>query len=296
MIEHITPERVANSIVQDHKYKGTYLIVEGLKDNLLFNKFVANELCQIKIAFGNLNVIEVINELNKRSFKDVVGIIDSDFRVLNSEIPNNENIFLTDEHDIELMIFKSATFETLLLNYCQPEKIAPFRKLNKNKELRDILLNLAAPLGYLKWAHTIFDLGLIFKPQKPEGVPLPISDFIPVNTLEFAGYDKMLDVVINYSRNKSTKVTTKIIALKKVEEINQATVELYHLCNGHDVMSILSLGLRKKLSNLNSKAVSADQLENEFIFAYDSQYFAETRLYASIKKWEKQNNKTILSF
>jgi hypothetical protein len=294
--DFITPVRIANSILQKSMFKGTYLIVEGHNDFSVYRKFANEEFCNIEIAFGNGNVINVIDELKKRGFHDAIGIIDSDFRILENDIPPNPNIFLTDDHDLELMIFKSDAFETVLLHYADPEKLKALRAQNNNDEIRDIFLNLAKPLGYLKWANKQGNLCFVFKPLAPEGNPLNISDFIAPNSLIFSGYEKMISSVINYSRNKIETKTTKEQAIKWTKNIIDNMHDLYQLCNGHDVINIVCISLRRKLSNLNSNALKPEQLEKELIFAYDTRYFEQTALYQQIKKWELSNGKPVLKF
>ena len=297
MIEsYLTPNRIANSILQKNSFKGAYLIVEGNKDFSLFKKFTETEFCKIEIAFGNNNVIDVINELNSRGYSEALGIIDSDFRKLDNEIPANENILLTDEHDIEIMIFKSEAFETIITHYAQPSKLESFIKENDNQELREIFLNLAMPLGYLKWANKKNNLGLVFKPLKVDGNPLNIADFIPPTTLKFTNYEDMIQSVLNYTVNKSELKTTKDLAVKAAKKMINNAHSLLQICNGHDVIHIISISLRKKISNLNSNSINPEQLEKEFIFAYDSRYFEQTELYKQIKLWELKKNKAVLKF
>jgi len=296
MQSYLTPNRIANSILQKNSFKGAYLIVEGNKDFSLFKKFTETEFCKIEIAFGNKNVIDVINELNSRGYSDALGIIDSDFRNLDNEIPENENILLTDEHDLEIMIFKSEAFETIITHYAQPSKLESFIKENDNQELRDIFLNLAMPLGYLKWANKRNNLGLVFKPLKVDGNPLSIADFIPPSTLKFTSYEDMTQSVINYTVNKSELKTTKDAAVKAAKKMIDNAHSLLQICNGHDVIHIISLSLRRKISNLNSNSINPEQLEKEFIFAYDSRYFEQTELYKQIKLWELKKNKAVLKF
>ena len=296
MESYLTPNRIANSILQKNSFKGAYLIVEGNKDFTLFKKFTETEFCKIEIAFGNNNVIDVINELNNRGYSDALGIIDSDFRNLDNEMPENENILLTDEHDLEIMIFKSKAFETIITHYAQPLKLETFKKENDNQELRQIFLNLAMPLGYLKWANKKNNFGLVFKPLKVDGNTLSISDFIPPSTLQFTSYEDMTQTVINYTVNKSELKTTRDAAVKAAKKMIDNTHSLLQICNGHDVIHIISLSLRKKISNMNSNSINPEQLEKEFIFAYDSRYFEQTELYRQVKLWEIQKNKSVLKF
>lgn len=296
MEQFITPNRIANAILQKTSFKGVYIIVEGNNDYTLYSKFTNKEICKAEIAFGNQNVIDVIDELGKRGFTDALGIVDSDFRKLDGEIEENENILMTDDHDLEMMIFKSDALDTVLDHYSKQEKIEAFQKENGNKCLRDIFLDLAMPLGYLKWANKKNELGLVFKPTNRDGNLLNISEFIPPTTMKFSTYEDMVQTVLNYSINKSKVKTSKTQAVKLTKELINKTHSLLQLCNGHDIIHIIALSLRRKLSNLNANAIKLEQLEKEFVFAYDSLHFQETELYKQLKIWEHKKEKAFMKF
>jgi len=292
MTEYITPERIANSIM----LKGldlNYLIVEGKTDFKLFKKFIDNDNSSIEIAFGNLNVIDVVNELKRRNFNNVIGIIDSDFRILDEEI-EIEDVLMTDYHDMEISFINSPTFETILSNYYQENKLE--KLFNNNfSELKDYYFDISKNIGYLKWLNKIDNFGLTFKPANPDGKTIDYNVFISASDLKYKGDDKLVDAILNFCNGK---VKVEIKKEQILERLNtfKKEVDLNQLCNGHDMMNIISISLRQHISNLNSKAIPADQLEKEFSLAYESRYFMETNLYKKIKKIEEEKKFTILSF
>ncbi|WP_264564228.1 DUF4435 domain-containing protein [Flavobacterium sp. N3904] len=296
MREHLTPDRIANSILQKSRFKGTYLIVEGNSDYTLYRKFTDQEFCEIEIAFGNCNVIQVIEELQQRGFTDALGLIDSDFRRLDDDLPQNKNVIMSDDHDIEVMIIKSNALDTILTHHCDPTKYSTYLEDLKIKDIREDLLNLSKSIGILKWVNKSENLGLLFKPHKEDARPLDYAKFIDVKLFKFTGNENLINAVINYSMNKTKINTTNKAALQSLNSKKLDGVELNQLCNGHDICQILSLGLRKKLASLNSNVLSADQIELELILAYDSRYFEQTDIYKQIKSWEKQVGKQVLKF
>jgi len=292
MTDYITPDRIANSIMQK-KLECNYLIVEGKTDYRLLKKFINSENCSIEIAFGNLKVIEVIDKLKKRDFYKAIGIIDSDFRLLDDEILI-EDILMTDYHDLEISFINSPCFETVISNYYQPEKL---EKLYNNDfyELKNYFFELSKNIGYLKWLNKTDELGLTFKPANPEGKTIDYNLFISVEDLKYQGDDKLIDAILNFCNGK-VKVNIKKSEILEKLEIFKKDVDLNHLCNGHDIMNIISISLRKHISNLNSKSIPVDQLEKEFSLAYESRYFMSTNLYKNIKNIEVVKKITILSF
>ena len=65
MEQYITAERIANAIMQDIRYTGYYLLVEGFKDSKFFQKYVNENNFRIREAFGKVNVKEAISILSR---------------------------------------------------------------------------------------------------------------------------------------------------------------------------------------------------------------------------------------
>ena len=113
-------------------------------------------------SIGCLKVIAVINNLEQTHYQKALGIVDADFRKLDNETLASNNILLTDVHDLETMIVQSPAFEQVIQSYYVRKKYETFIA-NKSDDLRNILLHLAKPMGYLKWVNKIQSYGLLFR-------------------------------------------------------------------------------------------------------------------------------------
>src|SRR3546814_17783638 len=82
MEQYITPDRIANAIMQDNSFKGHYLIVEGVKDVKFYQKYIDPTSFRIWEAFGRENVKLVLKLLNERGCHRRIGVIDSDFNAI----------------------------------------------------------------------------------------------------------------------------------------------------------------------------------------------------------------------
>ena len=291
MQEHITPTRIANAIMQDTTFNGNYLIVEGNSDYHFYKKFIDQSKCLIKQAYGNINVIEVIEILDSRNFERKLAIIDSDFRKLDNEIEQNKSVIITDEHDIEVMIFKSPALERVLEVHYSEAKFKGFQS-KQNIDFRDLILNLAKPIGYLKWANKKYNLGLVFKPKNPEGRQIKYSKIYDEKKLTFNGENVLIKTIIDYSNNKGTEVKP----LQEIEEAYRTQInevaDLFQLCNGHDITNLISLALRKAIGNKN---LDYKAIECDLILSFDTSEFDKTEIFMSMKEWEKQTGLSILS-
>ncbi len=75
----------------------------------------------------------------------------------------------------------------------------------------------------------------------------------------------------------------------KIQQLSSDLHDPWHVCCGHDIVSILSLGLRKAIGSNNSQGVEPDHVEMCLRLAYEWSYFSQTQLYAAIHNWEKIN-------
>ena len=73
MVQDITGIRIANALSMDKTFQGTFLVVEGMRDEIFFNKFINKQCCQIYTAKGKPNVLESIQILNERKFGRAFG-------------------------------------------------------------------------------------------------------------------------------------------------------------------------------------------------------------------------------
>ncbi|MFA7403932.1 MAG: DUF4435 domain-containing protein, partial [Pelobacteraceae bacterium] len=198
MESFISPVRVANAIMLDTTFDGHYLVVEGKKDTKVYGKFIDKDTVRIREAFGCKKVVEVIDILKGRGFDRSAGIIDADFSTITGE-PIPSCVYVTDDHDIEMTIAKTTAIEIVIDSFAGCENVAEFCK-RANKKLRNIIFDACWELACLKLANKKFGLGLVFKPDKPEGNQIKYKNFINDKDLSYLGRDKLVTTAINYSR------------------------------------------------------------------------------------------------
>jgi hypothetical protein len=288
MEQFITPDRIANAIMQDSSFKGHYLIVEGIKDVKFYQKYIDTNSFRIREAFGNEKVKLVLKILNERGFNNRIGIIDSDFNAilnLNEEV---DGLYITDDHDVEIMIIKTKALEDVIHLFCSKAKVEAFEK-TKGKPIREILFDLGKEVGYLKLANRVHDLGLVFKPSTSEGNQIRYRDFIDDETLAFIGSDKMIETVMNYTRAKSAKMKPREEIKDKLEEVAKVTYDQYHLVNGHDLTNILYLLMKKTFRSKNKMLTDYNAVEDSLILAYDYSDFKQTNLFKTLSDWANQS-------
>jgi hypothetical protein len=68
------------------------------------------------------------------------------------------------------------------------------------------------------------------------------------------------------------------------------THDPWQLCNGHDLVEVLSIGLRRAIGSQSAAAVRVEEIERALRLAYESVDFAASALYRTIREWEQRNH------
>lgn len=276
MREFLTPADRANEIRMARSlYNGAFLVVEGEKD-ALFYKRLAN--WRVMIAHSKENAAQVLMILESDDFAGVLAIVDADFDALEGRIFVSSNIFLTDTHDLETMMLRSPALEKLLLEMGSETKLGEFVK-SRGKELREALLEEGLHLGYLRWVslrhgHTLKFEGLNYR------------DFTDLVTLTI-NQSKLIKTIKDHSQKP--QLSDRDLQ-QQIESIRDETHDKWLVCCGHDLIGILSVGLHKAIGSQKYwKEIEPEILERSLRLAYESVWFRDTRLYASIREWEGRN-------
>jgi hypothetical protein len=261
-----------------NQHSGSFLIVEGeTSDFKVYRNLTPPEACRIIAAHGKDNVIGVLKILEEEELTGILAIVDADFWRLEGKSPASSNLKMTDTHDLETMIIKSPALEKLLVEFGSNQKIKELVK-KRGKSIREILLSIACPIGYLRWISLQQNLSLQF-----EG--LNFRRFVDEKTF-------VLDRIklIRTVKNKSDRHDIPDKDLQKgIDEVTAPTHDPWEVCCGHDLACILSLGLRKALGSKKSTQVEPERIEESLRLAYEFANFSATDLYQSLKAWEAAN-------
>ena len=276
MKDQITPDRIANSIrLLRGDHEGVFLIVEGHSDKLIYERLVNKQEVRVTIASGKNNAIKALSILEKEdNFRRVVAVIDADFSRIEQQIPDSNNLFLTDEHDLEMMLIKSAAFDKLLKERGSEEKIKAF-----TEDIRETLLKLGQEIGKLRWLSLRNKLDLKF-----EG--LNFKNFIDKEKLSIN-----IDELIRSIKNNSQKLSLDEQQIKQdLSVISDENHDPWQLCCGHDFISILAIALCKVLGTWNANDVKTEVLERELRLAYELSYFYQTQIYQLMVNWQSNHH------
>jgi hypothetical protein len=290
MKEVISASYKANEIkMLRSTFSGTFLLVEGRSDETFYKNFVDQNTCRLRVTGGKQRAIDILQILdneaapNGSTFAGVLAIVDADFDRLESSPHQSPNLLRTDTHDLETMILQSPALDKLLAIFASDDKLKEF-----GRDVRTALLEAGISIGYFLWLSRSENLNLTF-----DGIKF--KEFIDDKTLQINEL-KLINEVKNKSQPAAKSALSdpsavqKRIAAKKKDDHNP-----WQVCRGHDLVEILSIGLRKALGSNNATDVEArsderkSTLENQLMLAYDAAYFLKTQLYQEILAWESRN-------
>jgi hypothetical protein len=278
MREYLSVDREANSIrLRREIFSGTFLLVEGSSDRIFYERFADKVACVLISISGKpsskLKVIEVLSILEKSNFQGVLGIVDADFDHLNASLYSTSNLIYTDTHDLENMLLNSSALEKVVAEFGSEEKIAKF-----DRDIRTVLLEAGMAIGYLRWISQTDELNLTFN-------EITFSKFIDTKTVRIDEL-KLIQEVKN--KSKAFELQSEDLQYRLMNQKSDSH-DPWQVCCGHDLVEILSLGLRKAIGSANAIDVEPNILERSLRLAYEKTYFYTTQMYLSICSWESNN-------
>ncbi len=280
MKQFATPQTVANEVrMKRTQHAGTFLIVEGDTDKKTCRGLVDQHECQIVIAHGKPNLLGALTILEHDQFNGVVAICDADFSRLEGPSSASTNLLLTDAHDLEGMMIASPAFTKVLGEFAIASRVDDFEK-RVGFPVATALAKNAVPVGCLRWLSLRHSLQLRF-----EG--LTYARFLDRDALT-VDTGKLLRAVKDHSQRHDLELADSQI-IRKIEALLTGGHDPSQVSCGHDMLDILSFGLRRTLAARSQADVNRESLERSLRLAYDESCFTQTTLCQSIRCWEQAN-------
>lgn len=291
MEKYITADRIANSVMQDVRFKGYHILVEGVKDIKVYTKFFRREQVRLMQTYGKYKLREAFEILSSRNFTNKLAIRDADFLRIKGNVKYDEgyqeDIYPTDGHDSEVMMLSVNTLEDMLSVIIDPQSQNAFEE-SLGESFKDRLLKLAYIIGCLRLANKKFSLGLSFKPARQDGNRLKFKRFICERNFTIDS-TQMIHIVTEYSKNRDIDVSPKELIKSKLDEVLDQNHDCLEVINGHDIAEIscylASVGIRSK----NHTFQHPDYLEEALALSFDREKFRKTQLFEKIDNWQEKN-------
>ena len=276
MRELLNADSYANTVrMLRTAFNGPICVFEGSSDRnvyiAMFDMQHVRNLC-----VGPL-VAAVVRRLNVTATPGVIGIMDADFCRLGENCPTEENLFLTDDHDLEVGLIFSGAFCRVVRELGSEDKLQRAMGNGGFSVLQNALLKASTQIGSLRWLNKTESLSLDF-----DGVDF--SKFIDEDGL-IEDPKRMCTLVCQRSK-KHVFIES---ALQGMTAIVAKTPAPRQLCCGHDMVEVLRIALRKCWGTRNASDVSEERLSRMLRLAYSSVDFARTALYQALKDWGERH-------
>jgi hypothetical protein len=265
------------------------VIVEGRSDQITYMSVLDTSKCYPVFGYNKETVIKAVRFLVDDGFKGVIGVVDADFDNLNGGSVAWLNLIVSDTHDLETMVLESSAFDKFLLFLLPSDKLhycEPFAG-----KVRDHMIQLGKPIGYLRWLSDLENLSLDFNdmhfPKFIDGTRLVLD------------LEKMVDLVISRSGSCRVPRDEVLASLKTLVDVSHNP---WDVCQGHDLISILAIvlprcletywprtaGERRVFEENVEPEIKPRSIEKSLIKCYGKEHFQATKTYKAMKDWEVQ--------
>ncbi len=158
---------------------------------------------------------------------------------------------------------------------------------SKKKNFKEHIFNLSKQIACIRYLNEIQNLKLIFRKFKKDNKAnfIDYSKFIDKESLDIDN-KKMIKIIENKSNIIRLFENNPHLKLE-LEKICKENYEITEFCNGHDILNIFALSLKKAISNKN---IAGIEIEDQLIIAYRYEDFKITKLYKSLRNWETKNS------
>lgn len=246
-----------NSPVNEGK---TVLIVEGADDKSVYSRFFNAETVEI-FPDGRCDMHRVIlSSLNPRYFNRIAAIKDADFDHLDGKAPEFDNLFLTDDRDLENMVLKNgipSSVEERFRDRCASVALDEIH--------RDIMM-----ISYLRWMNDKFSLQLHFD-------ALRLSRYYSrPYIVDIEHYIADLNAA---SKNAEPLSLETLLRFREENPVK----ELFLLTQGHDLMECLFIRARDVSKGNFPKSVFFAAIRD----SYSTDMFSKTNLCNSFRSFRK---------
>lgn len=266
MKDSITPHTVAALAVMLRTAQPTkkpILLVEGESDELVLQHSFGDRV-QIVPAHGKLLACEgakvLHDEMGHRDW--FLAIVDADFdHILGIEI-KHPSILVSELHDFECEYIKTRSLEKTLREHGSAEKMRRLFNLPDTagfsvlaSHVRTELHKPATVLGAFRLLNAQKNLNLDFKKLRHEKI-------LYAKTIDI---DKRHLIELMKQQNPDIKIDTDYIS-SEIDILLSKDHDPWQLCQGHDLVKIFCLGLRRIWS---SKTLDIEAIESSLRLAFE---------------------------
>jgi hypothetical protein len=220
-IGHVTVMRASR-----HDFVGVF--VEGPSDAAMWRRWLRWEPVA---AGGKPGVLSAITSLAQANIPGCVGIVDADFDHLDGALLPSNDVVVSESHDMECDLARSPALDALLADVA--DEVSVTRLSGTAGTFRDALAERALPFGLLRWTFC------------GRGIPFPSGRLSPFTYVDKSTWalreDALHDEAVRALGIARSDLDVEL-AVRRAR-----VTDVWHVCNGHDVVALLALAFRNPL-------------------------------------------------
>lgn len=273
-----------------------YMYVEGESDERFWNKFIDSSQVQLQVCHSCKILLEVVKEHIKQNVLDYVAVTDRDFHAILGTTPTLTNLFITDDHDLELMMYhKGNAFSELTNAIDRGGRIKAY--LKSGHDLLNETMVITDDIGYCKLVshRNGYTFKFDYQDKKTHEIIRPkYEDALDGKTGAYLGLDRIIKKVHGFTSScKCTPSSEKLLIEETVKEKDNNSYDSWQLSNGHDVSYLLPFLIRR-CCNFSRIKLDKELIDTVLYAAYKAEDLFLTDIYSAIKQWSKTNKKALL--
>lgn len=251
MLEWITGETIyAELVLQKGADDRTLMLLEGDTDCRSLDGHIDESACLTIPCHGKENLVVAMELVDKFKLAGIVAIRDRDWVGYLATPTLPPGIFLTDFYDLDASIVLSGdTCSRVIIGFADRRQLSQHLESCGVSSPRDVAVAYAGPVGILRLE------------SDRNGLMLALRDF-PMRPVTHDSYSRIdLQKLVELAILRSEDCDLDALGIVELMERRLAAEDsLAHVCSGHDLLSALSLVMRKRWG----RGISVEVLGDSF--------------------------------
>lgn len=259
------------------------LLVEGHIDRRFWRTRTDPRHCTVRVCHGRPKALAELDRAARDAETRFLAVLDADFDRLEGGLVERDDVVWTDAHDLETTLLQSPVLEKLL-RAMVGDAIEP-AEARWAMTFRARLRDHAIGMGRLRWFTRRESLPLVYR--KASGRDLkPFDKYARCVGDDWSpDLPKVVAEIINYSAQPALTGRDLAGACAALP-----AVDPQQLCNGHDLLGFLKVGLLRVAAAGDKKKIKAmADLDDRLADAYDHAWLQQTGMWRDLAAWEADN-------
>ena len=267
-----------------------YMYVEGESDERFWNKFIDSTYVKLQVCHGCKQLHAVVDEHINQHVLGFLAVTDRDFHSILGTVPQKTNLFITDDHDLEMTMYhKGNAFHEMTNAIDRGGKIATYEK--NGHDLLKETMEITNDIGYCKLAayRKGFNLLFAYEDEKTHEITRPkYADALHSITGAYLGIESIVAKVHGFSVScKKTPPKLQEVVPEVIQE-KATSHDKWQLSNGHDVSCLLPYLISRRCKH-RKIPLNQDFIDSVLYAGYKLEDLKQTDLYADMNRWAKSN-------